>query len=448
MRDIFVTLVVFGSLPYIFKRPYFGVIMWVWISVMNLHTQGWGFARTFPFAAIIAVATLLSMLISSDKKDLPTTPVTLIFIAFTLWMSVTAIFAIHPDQVSTQWIKVYKIMGMTLVTLMLIKDRRQIELLIWTIVISLGYYGVKGGIFTIRSGGSERVWGPEGSFIDGNNEIALALIMVIPLMYYLHSITKNKWGRYAFIASILLCALASLGSYSRGAAIAIVAMVIFLWLKSRHKLKLGMLIVIAAPLMLLLMPTQWFDRIDTIDTYQDDSSAMGRINAWHMAFNLAVDRPLTGGGFEIYDPGVFLQYAPNPYDVHAAHSIYFQVLGEHGFVGLFLYLSLGFLTWRTGSWIIRNTRQDPNLKWATDLATMIQVSLLGFAVGSAFLSLLYFDVPYYLMAAMVALRIHVEGELKTSKTAASINQPTVSDLNDRPVQSRASKIEVKLNERN
>ena len=272
--------------------------------------------------------------------------------------------------------------------------------------------------------------------------------MVIPLMYYLHSITKNKWGRYAFIASILLCALASLGSYSRGAAIAIVAMVIFLWLKSRHKLKLGMLIVIAAPLMLLLMPTQWFDRIDTIDTYQDDSSAMGRINAWHMAFNLAVDRPLTGGGFEIYDPGVFLQYAPNPYDVHAAHSIYFQVLGEHGFVGLFLYLSLGFLTWRTGSWIIRNTRQDPNLKWATDLATMIQVSLLGFAVGGAFLSLLYFDVPYYLMAAMVALRIHVEGELKTSKTAASINQPTVSDLNDRPVQSRASKIEVKLNERN
>lgn len=411
MRDIFVCVVVFGSIPYMFKKPYFGIIMWVWISVMNLHTQGWGFARTFPFAAVIAVATLTSMLVSTEKKALPSSPVTVIFILFTLWMSVTSIFAIHPDQVSLQWIRVYKIMGMTLVTMMLIKDKDHIEQLIWTIVISLGFYGVKGGIFTIRSGGSDRVWGPEGTFIDGNNEIALALVMVIPLMYYLHSITKNKWGRYAFIASILLCALAALGSYSRGAAIAIAAMVLFLWLKSSNKMSLGILIVVIAPLMLLMMPSKWFDRIDTINTYEEDSSAMGRINAWKMATNLAMDRPLTGGGFEIYDPGVFMQYAPNPFDVHAAHSIYFQVLGEHGFVGLFLYLMLGFFTWRTGSWIIKHTAKLPDYRWANTLATMIQVSLLGFAVGGAFLSLLYFDVPYYLMAAMVALKIYIRDSL-------------------------------------
>jgi probable O-glycosylation ligase (exosortase A-associated) len=394
-----------------FKKPYFGIIMWVWISVMNLHTQGWGFARTFPFAAVIAVSTLMSILLSNEKKSLPSSPVTVVFILFTLWMSVTSLFAIHPDQVSTQWIRVYKIMGMTLVTMMLIRDKMQIEQLIWTIVISLGFYGVKGGIFTIRSGGSDRVWGPEGTFIDGNNEIALALVMVIPLMYYLHSITKNKWGRYAFVASILLCALAALGSYSRGAAIAIGAMVLFLWLKSSNKMTLGVLIVVMAPLMLLMMPSKWFDRIDTINTYEEDSSAMGRINAWKMATNLAMDRPLTGGGFEIYDPGVFMQYAPNPYDIHAAHSIYFQVLGEHGFVGLFLYLILGFLTWRTGTWIIKHTVNLPEYRWANTLATMIQVSLLGFAVGGAFLSLVYFDVPYYLMAAMVALKLHVKDRL-------------------------------------
>jgi probable O-glycosylation ligase (exosortase A-associated) len=132
-------------------------------------------------------------------------------------------------------------------------------------------------------------------------------------------------------------------------------MVLFLWLKSSNKMTLGVLIVVMAPLMLLMMPSKWFDRIDTINTYEEDSSAMGRINAWKMATNLAMDRPLTGGGFEIYDPGVFMQYAPNPYDIHAAHSIYFQVLGEHGFVGLFLYLILGFLTWRTGTWIIKHT---------------------------------------------------------------------------------------------
>jgi len=411
MRDILVTLIVFGSLPYIFKKPWFGMVMWIWISVMNPHSQGWGFARTYPFAAIIAAVTLLSMVFSKQKHKLPMTPVTTTFILFALWMSVTSIFAIHPDLVGEQWNKVYKIFGMALVVLMLLKERKHLEWMIWTVVVSIGYYGVKGGIFTIRSGGSDRVWGPDGTFIAGNNEVALAFVMTIPLMWFLRSISPNKWVRHGLLVSMLLLALAALGSYSRGAALAIGAMTLFFWIKSREKLMLGVVIAIAVPALLLFMPSQWHDRIDTIETYQEDSSAMGRINAWHMAFNLAVDRPV-GGGFQIYDPYVFQLYAPNPDDVHAAHSIYFQVLGEHGFVGLFLYLLLGVLSWRTATWVVRRTRLHPELRWAEDMATMIQVSLLGFVVGGAFLSLAYFDVPYYLMAGLVALRIVVERELK------------------------------------
>ena len=136
---------------------------------------------------------------------------------------------------------------------------------------------------------------------------------------------------------------------------------------------------------------------------------MGRINAWWMAFHLANDRPL-GGGFEIYDSHVFQLYAPIPEDVHAAHSIYFQVLGEHGWGGLAIYLTLGILTWLAGSRIIRRSAPFAELAWAGNLARMVQVSLLGFAVGGAFLSLTYFDVPYYLMAAMVATQLIVERE--------------------------------------
>jgi hypothetical protein len=113
-------------------------------------------------------------------------------------------------------------------------------------------------------------------------------------------------------------------------------------------------------------------------------------------------------------------------DLHAAHSIYFQALGEHGFVGLGLYLLLGFLIWRTGSWIIRNTSSREDYRWASGLATMLQVSLVGFSVGGAFLSLLYFDVPYYLMCAMVATRIVVEKGLKEVPT--SIKGGQMADL--------------------
>jgi probable O-glycosylation ligase (exosortase A-associated) len=162
------------------------------------------------------------------------------------------------------------------------------------------------------------------------------------------------------------------------------------------------------------MPERWFERMDSISDYRQDDSALGRLNAWHMAFNLASDRFL-GGGFDIAQPLTFMLYAPNPRDIHAAHSIYFQALGEHGFVGLLLYLLLGFFSWRTASEVVRLARGRPELDWAHSLATMIQVSLAAFGVGGAFLSLLYFDLPYYLVAAVVALRMHVRTTLDTAQ---------------------------------
>jgi putative inorganic carbon (HCO3(-)) transporter len=415
MRDILITAIVFGSLPFFFKEPYIGLLMWVWLSVMNPHTQGWGFATSFPFAAIIAVTMLASLVLTKKPKGFPVTSVTVTFLVFVAWLNLSTIFAIHPDYIYTQWIKVMKIMSMIVVTLMILKSKKHVQAFVWMLVISIGYYGVKGGIFTITSGGQFRVWGPDGTFIGGNNEIALALIVCIPLMHYLRMTSSNRWLRYCLTASMLLCALASIASYSRGALLAIAAMGILLVLKSSKKWLTGFLVILAVPLLLFFMPPEWSKRMDTINTYQQDGSAMGRINAWWMAFNLAKARPLVGGGFEIYDSETFERYAPVPTDVHAAHSIYFQALGEHGFVGLGLYLLLGFLTWRCAKWIVLNAADNEKLKWAYHFAAMAQVSIIGFSVGGAFLSLLYFDVPYYLMAAVVATRIIVEGELKNAK---------------------------------
>lgn len=181
MRDILVTLIVFGLLPSVLRSPVNGVLMWVWISVMNPHTQGWGFATGFPFAHIIALTTIFSMLFTHEPRALPWTPVTAAMLAFTAWMCITLPFSIYLEPSLVMWWKVMKIMLMTFVCAMLVKSARDIHRLAWVLVISLGVYGVKGGIFTLRSGGSYRVWGPENTFIADNNALALALIMVIPL---------------------------------------------------------------------------------------------------------------------------------------------------------------------------------------------------------------------------------------------------------------------------
>ncbi|MBV7534771.1 putative O-glycosylation ligase, exosortase A system-associated [Duganella sp. sic0402] len=414
MRDILVTLIVFSSLPLIIKNPVNGVLMWIWISVMNPHTQGWGFATTFPFAQIIAVITLFSLVTSRAPKSLPACGITFTLLAMMLWMNVTTLFAIFPSASQAQLAKVMKIMLMSLVTLALIRSREDLHRMIWVLVISLGFYGVKGGVFTLREGGNFRVWGPTGTFIGGNNEIALALIIAIPLMHYLQLSTERRWVRHGLTLTMLLTGMAALGSYSRGALLAIAAMLLLMWLKSKKKLPGALVMTLLAPLALLFMPDRWTMRMDSIADYQADTSATGRINAWLMAYNLARDR-FFGGGFEIAEPSVFQLYAPDPGAVHAAHSIYFQALGEHGFIGLALYLLLGLLTWRSAAWVVRNSGNDPELLWAGNLARMIQASLIGFAVGGAFLSLLYFDVPYYLMAAVVSLRILTARKLAEAK---------------------------------
>jgi probable O-glycosylation ligase (exosortase A-associated) len=426
MRDIVITLIVFGSLPLIFKRPYIGVLMWVWISVMNPHRLSWGFAYSYPFAAIIAAVTLLALLFTKEPKKLPMTPVIVTLIAFTAWMNVSTLFALWPDESVVMLQRVMKTMLMTLVTAMLIKTRKQLDLLIWALVISLGYYGVKGGLFTVLTGGGNTVWGPEGSYIEGNNEVALAFITIIPMMFYLLLVSENKWVRRGMAVSMLLCTFAALGSYSRGALLGLSCMLLFLWLKSPKKVVPAVIMVLLIPIAVSFMPARWSQRMDTIQTYKSDASAMGRINAWHMATNLALDRPLVGGGFEIYNRVSFARWAPDPEDLHAAHSIYFQCLGEHGFVGLGLYLLLALLTWLKGSWIIRKTKRVPELKWASHMATMIQVSMIGFASGGAFLSLLYYDVPYYLMAAMVVTGVVVEKALGAKKAAVAEAAPRIA----------------------
>ena len=102
---------------------------------------------------------------------------------------------------------------------------------------------------------------------------------------------------------------------------------------------------------------------------------------------------------------LFARYAPHPQDVHDAHSIYFEVLGEHGFVGLVLFLLLGFFAWRTCSLVAKQARPHPDGQWMADLASMLQVSLVGYATSGAFLGLAYFDLYYHLIALVVLVKV-------------------------------------------
>lgn len=407
MRDLALVVFMAVMLPLALRRPIYGVLLWTWLSLMNPHRLTWGFAFDLPFAMLTALATIIGLAITRDQKQSPFSGPMWWLMLFILWISLGFPFSMYPGDSYPMWAKVLKIQLMTFVAVALLTERKHVVWFMAVIVASLGYYGSKGGFFTLRGGGVDMVWGPPGTFIEGNNEVALALIMIVPLMWYVFEVIANKWIRLALVGGMFLSAMAALGSQSRGALLGFAAMVATFWWYSKRKLALGLALLATVPFMIAFMPESWERRMATIATYETDGSAMGRINAWWNAWNLAMDHPLFGGGFEIYTDEVFARYAPNPNDIHAAHSIYFQVLGEHGWIAFVIFIGMWVSTWRTAVWLRRHTTPDGPDRWAFHLAAMAQVSLAGFAVGGAFLSLAYFDLPYFLMAALVATRVVV-----------------------------------------
>lgn len=403
MRDIILVLLFSGAAVMALRQPYFGVLLWTWISIMNPHRMTWGFAYSLPFAAAAAALTLIAMTYGKPRPKFPVTAPTVLLITLVLWMGITTVFAIHVDASFDLFVRAFKTLFMTLIALAVIQEKKHIQALLWVVVGSVAFFGIKGGAFTIATGGSYRVWGPLDSLIFGNNELAVALVMTVPLLYFLSQQVTKTWQRWGFYFSMLLCSASALGSQSRGAFLAIMVMVGALSWKSKHRLKITLALIAIVPFALAALPESWWERMETIQTYQEDASAMGRIVAWKMAWNIAMDR-ITGAGFATSTRYIYSLYSSNPDgQVLVAHSIYFQILGDHGFIGLFIYLAMWFTTYRMAGNLKKLTENRPDILWIRDLGRMIQVSLIGFFVGGAFLSLAYWDVPFYILVLVVTL---------------------------------------------
>jgi len=410
VRDIALTSVVALLLLMVFKHPVIGAYVWAWLSLMNPHKLTYGFAVNLPFAQATAAVTLLALLFTRKRQPLPINSMVVVQMLLLGWMTMTSFFAIAPaDAVFDRWLFVFKINLMLWVTWMLVCDAKQLRLLIWVVTLSVAFYGIKGGVWTVLTGGGGRVWGPPGGMLSDNNALAVGLVVLMPMLYYLRQTEARVWLRWGLTAAMVTCAFSILGSQSRGALLGLLAMAFFLGLKSKHPVRTSLALAVLGLLAIGFMPDAWTNRMDTINTYRSDNSSMSRIWTWHTLWNAAVDRPFVGAGFLADNREVFAKYAPTDEvykqfqgSVFVAHSIYFQMLGEHGFVGLGLFLLLGLLSWRTAARVARQARDDEELgPWLPLLMRMVQVSLIGFAVGGAFLSLAYVDLPYMIVGFVV-----------------------------------------------
>ena len=428
MRGLALGLVFFCLIPFILiKGPFFGILMWYWVSLMNPQEEVWmSFFASVPYALIVAELTLIMWLISrSEPKIPPLNKTTALLLMLMVWIAVTSLFGIGPsDQIYDKWQLAEKMLLMTLITYTLLTSRERVEQLIIVVVISVGFWGLRGGLITILTGGGSRVSGPIGSMIGDNNDLGVALTMILPLIFYLRERYKQFIVKWPIQILIGLTILGDIFTYSRGALVAMIAMGTMLWLRARNKLMVFIVVLITGVGLWYFAPAEWTERMLTIETYQTDGSAEGRLNQWHRVWLFAHMRPIVGGGFHwSYNPNL-VNHLLAGYNVPklegplAPHSIWFEMLGDHGFVGLGLFIMILASVFTDAHYLVRRTRGDPDLLWANNLGRMIQVSLVGYCAGGSFATQAMYDGLYAIMVIAAATRLLIAAELRSRRLAA------------------------------
>ena len=415
MRDIALLAIVGLGLLATLRYPYVGILLWSWITLMDPHQQAYGFSRSFPINLVVAVVTIVALFASKENKKPPIDSMFFLILLFLAWITLNGFEAVFPSWSWSLWDRTWRIILLGILVSITANNRTRMHALIMIATLSLLYYGVKGGAFTIFTGGNYRVVGQGNSAISDNNQLALAILMAIPLANYLRLHSAQLWARYALLGAIALSVVAVLGSYSRGAFLAMAGLVVIAWLRAKRKWLYP--IVAAAVIIpaLQFMPQSFYDRMGTIQNAQSDVSFSGRVTAWRVAFGYARDHFPFGAGFSGPEQAVvFSVYAPGQQS-HAAHSIYFQVLGDNGFVGLAIYLAiLGLCFWNT--FMIRSkAKRIAELAWIYDLAGMLQLTLFVFCLGGAALSVAYYDMLFIAAGLLSAMKLYVVRQTQTAK---------------------------------
>jgi probable O-glycosylation ligase (exosortase A-associated) len=407
MRALIV-LAAFGSLLVLaLVHPQVGLYAWGWLTLMQPHQEAWGL-QGFRLNLIVGLVTIVFWGLSREPKKLPPGPTTVLILAFTMWMVVVQIASLRPSYSWDYFDQFIRVMIFVTLCLIMLNTKARLHAMIWILCISIGYYTVAGGIFTIFTGGAYHVFGPMNTMISDNNHLGAAAVFIIPLLNYLRIHTELRWIRISLILGIALTIFCVLGTQSRGAFIALALVAVLFWWRSRNRVMLAVVLVPLAFGALSFMPESWFARMQTIEEAGQDASFQGRVDAWVIATKIALNNPLTGAGFRVpYLQEVADAYLSEPRQARAAHSIYFEILGSMGFVGLALFVSIIAIAFRNASWIRGYTKNMAGLGWAYDLASMAQVSLMGFCVAGASMSIEFWEGGWLIMVILASLRSQI-----------------------------------------
>ena len=430
------------------RRPFLWVLLYLYVDIVSPQKMAYNFLNTIPLSMIVIVVAALGWMFLDNKENTRVSMRQVLMALLLLYCGISTQSAEFPTFAADKWSWVWKSLIFAIFLPFTLRTRLRIEAAVLVMVLAAGSIMMSGAMKTLTGGGG---YGTLKFFVNDNtglfegSTLSCVAIAVIPLVLWL-----AKYGTIfppdskvrVFAAGLVFSALLiPIGTETRtGLLCAGLLGIMMLRSVQNRGLYLAILLVggiIALP----LLPSTFSTRINTIQNNQADESASTRVAVWKWTLGYATDHPL-GGGFDSYR-GNHLKIQTSDAETsgntttvmvnevedssRAFHSAYFEMLGEQGWPGLVMWLTLqisGIVQLESIRRRLRKSEDPVDIRDAA-LAHALQEGHFVYLLGAMFVGIAYQPFIYMLIGLQIGLVQLVRRRLagQTAKPARVLSLP-------------------------
>ncbi|HYJ52254.1 MAG TPA: putative O-glycosylation ligase, exosortase A system-associated [Allosphingosinicella sp.] len=449
MRDLAFVAFLMGLLTLGLKRPFLFTLAYIYVDTVSPQRLSYFLLNSIPLSMIVAVLAMGGWAMADRKDNVAFTARQGLMLLLLAYCAFTTLHADFPTDAAEKWDFAWKAVAFALFLPLTLRSRLRIEAVLLFLVLSVGSISIVGGIKTMLSGGG---YGVLNLMVDNNSglyessTISTVAIGIIPIILWLvrfGTIFPRDWRVKLFAAGLIFsCLLIPIGTEARTGLVCIALLGLLLL----RDMKRRILYLAGAALLALgsipFLPASFTQRMDTIQNIQADQSAGTRLAVWAWTWDYAQSHPL-GGGFGAYRSNHIQVQTVNTEsagdvqivtaqteadEARAYHSSYFEMLGEQGFPGLFLYLLIQAIGLARMEVLRRRyKRAEGGEAWISPLATALQHCQLIYLVGSLFVGIAFQSFGWLILAVQIGFDVHCgRRERQARKAAALISAPALT----------------------
>ena len=407
--------------------PFVWSLGYVWVDTFLPHMLSYGLLSGIPIAFIMGGGSMALYAILDRRNPPKLTVVHVLIAVLAVWITLTTTWAVMPAQAWFKWDTSFKTLVFTCFIPFVFRTRVQIEAFLLVLTMSAAAHLLPWGVKTFATGGGYQMslglLGSNSTFIAESSAAAAMFAMFVPLLLWLRTysiiVPGQQLRSVASFGMIILYLVGNIGTFARTGLLGLGVLGIGLLMRTKRRILFIMAALMVVGVLSLVATDKWSARVSTITTYEQDNSAYGRILIWEWTVKYALQNPF-GGGFNSFLINRIVYPDGSEDRGRAFHNIYFANLGEHGFPGLALYLTIMALSLRSMQRVVRQCRGRPDLLWASELARSAQLALVILLLCANFVDISYYFIIWDIVALMLCLRAHVQRALTPQAAKRSL----------------------------